>query len=202
MACQTRSCPCGTNSQECHDPLFGETYCYPLADFWFLGCTGLGLVVLPAETQVEWAHQLPFVLSRQRRLLLYSQLRCQGQLDPNHRAWAITIAFEVSLLNTLCHAPVELKMLTCVKSGQGCRVYSIEWVSLEVSHFFWGRKWQTCNLLICWLHSGGVCSKGPSLRLQQGAKCILLHVDWSVPRAKWWISLKTSNGIHQMISHE
>ena len=33
---QTRSCPCGTNSQECYDPIFGETYCYPLADFWLL----------------------------------------------------------------------------------------------------------------------------------------------------------------------
>jgi len=31
---ETRSCPCGTNSQECYDPIFEETYCYPLADFW------------------------------------------------------------------------------------------------------------------------------------------------------------------------
>ncbi|CAL1131607.1 unnamed protein product, partial [Cladocopium goreaui] len=31
---QTRSCPCGTNSQECYDPLFEENFCYPLVDFW------------------------------------------------------------------------------------------------------------------------------------------------------------------------
>ena len=34
---QTRSCPCGTNSQECYDPLFEENFCYPLVDFWLLG---------------------------------------------------------------------------------------------------------------------------------------------------------------------
>ena len=34
---QSRKCPCGTNSQECYDPLFGENFCYPKADFWPLG---------------------------------------------------------------------------------------------------------------------------------------------------------------------
>lgn len=40
---QARSCPCGTNSQECHDPLFNENFCYPLADFWLLGPIRLGV---------------------------------------------------------------------------------------------------------------------------------------------------------------
>ncbi|CAL1157753.1 unnamed protein product [Cladocopium goreaui] len=31
---KTRSCTCGTNSQECYDPLFEENFCYPLVDFW------------------------------------------------------------------------------------------------------------------------------------------------------------------------
>ena len=34
---QGQSCPCGTNSQECLDPVFGESFCYPCVDFWLLG---------------------------------------------------------------------------------------------------------------------------------------------------------------------
>jgi len=29
-----QSCPCGTNTQECLDPVFGESFCYPVVDFW------------------------------------------------------------------------------------------------------------------------------------------------------------------------
>ena len=42
--------------------------------------------------------------------------------------------------------------------------------------------------------AGGMCSKGPSMRLQQGAKCLLVHVDGS---AAWfcltWDCLKGDN---------
>lgn len=34
---QGQSCPCGTNTQECLDPVFGESFCYPVVDFWLLG---------------------------------------------------------------------------------------------------------------------------------------------------------------------
>ena len=45
MFCQTRSCTCGTNSQECYDPLFEENFCYPLVDFWLLGHSLLRLLM-------------------------------------------------------------------------------------------------------------------------------------------------------------
>ena len=31
---QGTPCTCGTNSQSCLDPFYGESFCYPLADFW------------------------------------------------------------------------------------------------------------------------------------------------------------------------
>ena len=29
-----KPCPCGTNTRECDDPFYGETFCYPKVDFW------------------------------------------------------------------------------------------------------------------------------------------------------------------------
>lgn len=31
---QGKPCPCGTNTRECDDPFYGETFCYPKVDFW------------------------------------------------------------------------------------------------------------------------------------------------------------------------
>ena len=34
---QGKPCPCGTNTRECDDPFYGETFCYAKVDFWLLG---------------------------------------------------------------------------------------------------------------------------------------------------------------------
>lgn len=75
---QGKPCPCGTNTRECDDPFYGETFCYPKVDFWPLDqiifshlfeclnisfCdrtspfyTGLGSECSPDETQKRSSH--------------------------------------------------------------------------------------------------------------------------------------------------
>ena len=55
--------------------------------------------------------------------------------------------------------------------------------------------WPVCDFARFCTCAGGMCCEGPSMRLQQGAKCILLHLDWSA--ACFFMTLDCGKGNDQ-----
>ena len=133
---QTRSCPCGTNSQECYDPIFGETYCYPLADFWLLGPIRLG-VSWPMKVIVNWDFQQLVIIISMRSKNLVPRLK-----------EALSCPLYCSDSEDYCYIPSYDAKGNWIKTTVGAAVWNCE------TQGVWGL--QKCFMCKLDQHSGSV----------------------------------------------